>query len=430
MGSSAWRVGIGALAGVGGWRGMYARHRLDISVEDIAFGVLSYGWRLKREKLEGEVLRLCSLEEEGLVCFSVRSGWDLWLGAQGLWAGDEVLVSAVTHPDMVRIISEHGLRAVPVDIDPGTLTPRPCMLEAAFTPRTRVVLVAHLFGGHMDLGRVAKFARERGLLLVEDCAQAFKGLERMGDPLADVSMYSFGTLKTSTALGGAILRVRDREVLDRMRWIQASYPSQGWGGYLTKLLKVLGLVAVSRPGPYGLLARACRRLGSDLDALVSGVVRGFPPREPATMFLWRLRHRPSAPLLAMLSRRLRTFDGERLARRSSTGERFARRLRVVDLHPGQRSLQRTHWLFPVVVEDPEALVASLRQRGLDASQATSSIAVVEAPAGRTSAAEASLMMSGVVFLPVYPELPAQAFDVMAGLVNDCATRLAAESVAL
>jgi len=282
----------------------------------------------------------------------------------------------------------------------------------------------------MDLGGVAKFARERGLLLVEDCAQAFKGLERMGDPLADVSMYSFGTLKTSTALGGAILRVRDREVLDRMRWIQASYPSQGRREYLKKLLKVLGLVAVSRPGLYGLLARACRQLGSDLDALVSGVVRGFPPREPATMFLWRLRHRPSAPLLAMLSRRLRTFDGERLARRASTGERFARRLRVADLHPGQRSLQRTHWLFPVVVEDPEALVASLRRRGLDASQATSSIAVVEAPTGRTSPAEASLLMSGVVFLPVYPELPAQAFDVMARLVNDCAARVAAESVAL
>jgi perosamine synthetase len=124
-----------------------------------------------------------------------------------------------------------------------------------------------------------------------------------------------------------------------------------------------------------------------------------------------------------------TFDGARLAQRASTGERFARRLRVGDLHPGQRSLQRTHWLFPVVVEDPEALVASLRRCGLDASQATSSIAVVEAFAGRSSPAEASLMMSGVVFLPVYPELPSQAFDVMVELVNDCAARVAPESVA-
>jgi perosamine synthetase len=379
--------------------------------------------------MEGEVLRLCSLEEEGLVCFSARSGWDLWLGAQGLRVGDEVLVSAVTHPDMVRIISEHGLRAVPVDIDPETLAP-PCKLEAALTPRTRVVLVAHLFGGRMDLGVVAKFARERGLLLVEDCAQAFQGPERIGDAAADVSMYSFGTLKTSTALGGAVLRVRDRGVLGRMRGIQASYPTQGRGGYLKKLLKVLALVAASRPRPYGLLTRACTRFGPDLDALVGGVVCGFPPHEVAATFLGHLRQRPSAPLLAMLSRRLRTFDGERLARRTSTGERFRRRLRVVDLHPGQRSLQRTHWLFPVVVEDPEALVASLRRRGLDASQATSSIAVVEAPTGCSSPGEASLMMSGVVFMPMYPELPSQAFDIMAGLVNDCAAHVAAESVAL
>ena len=252
----------------------------------------------------------------------------------------------------------------------------------------------------------------------------------MGDSAADVSMYSFGTLKTSTALGGAVLRVRDREVLGRMRGIQAPYPFQDRGGYLKKLLKVLGLVAVSRPRPYSLLAGACTRLESDLDALVNGVVRGSPPREPAATFFRRLRHRPSAPLLAMLSRRLRTFDRERLARRASSGERFASGLRVVDLHPGRHSLHRTHWLFPVVVADLEALSVGLRRHGLDTSQATSSIAVVEAPAGRSSSTEASLMMSGVVFRPVYPELPSQAFDVMAGLVNDCAARGAIGSVAL
>jgi perosamine synthetase len=148
------------------------------------------------------------------------------------------------------------------------------------------------------------------------------------------------------------------------------------------------------------------------------------------MFFRRLRQRPSAPLLAMLSRRLRTFDGKRLARRASSGERFASRLRAGDLNPGRYSLKRTHLLFPVIVADPGALILGLRRHGLDASQATSSIAVVEAPPGRSSPAEASLMMSGVVFLPVYPELPSQAFDVMAGLVNDCVAAGAFESVTL
>ena len=430
MGSSGWEIDFGTRAKVGGWSGVYARHRLDLSLEEISFGVLSCVRPWRRERLEAEVLRRCSVEDEGLVCFSVRSGWDLWLGAQGLRAGDEVLLSAVTHPDMVRIIRRHGLRAVPVDIDPETLAPRPLMLEAAFTARTRVVLVAHLFGGCMDLSEVARFARERGLLLVEDCAQSFQGPEKMGDPAADVSMYSFGTLKTSTALGGAVLRVRDKEVLSRMREVQASYPLQGRGKYLKKLLTVHCLVFVSRPCPYGLLMRACAWLGFDLDTVVAGVVRGFPSRGPDSTFFRRLRHRPSTPLLALLCRRLRTFDGKRLARRASAGERFARRLRAGDLHPGRHSLQRSHWLFPVVVEDPGALIEGLRRHGLDASQATSSIAVVEAPAGRSSPAEASLMMSGVVFLPVYPELPSQALDVMAGLVNDDAGRGAVDSVAL
>src|SRR5918997_1432875 len=106
----------------------------------------------------------------------------------GVSGGDEVLVSAITHPDMVRIILGHGLRAVPVDIEPETLAPRPEALEAAVTPRTRVLLLAHLFGGRMDLGPLARFARRHGLLLVEDCAQAFQGPERMRDPATDVSM--------------------------------------------------------------------------------------------------------------------------------------------------------------------------------------------------------------------------------------------------
>lgn len=409
---------------------VHARHRLDLPSKDILFGLLSCIRPWRRERLEAEILRLCSAKDEGLVCFSVRSGWDLWLRAQGLRAGDEVVVSAVTHPDMVRIIRAHGLRAVPVDIDLETLAPRPGMLEAVLTPRTRVVLVAHLFGGRMDLGPTVRFAREHGLLLVEDCAQAFQGPDAVGDPTADVSMYSFGTLKTSTAMGGAIFRVHDRGVLRGMRGLQRAYPVQRRDLYLNKLLRALGLALVTSPLPYGLFVRACAWLESDIDALVNGAVRAFPPRESDATFFRRLRHRPSAPLLAMLRRRLMTFDSERLSRRVSAGERFARRLRVATVHPGWRGLQRTHWLFPVVVRDPEALILGLRDRGLDASQATSSIAVVEAQTGRFSPAEASLMMSDVVFLPVDPGLPSQALDVMVDLVNDSSAGGEAERVAV
>ena len=405
-------------SGVGTGLGLYARHRLDLTPRDIFFGVLTCCQLWRRDLLESEALGLCSIEVDGLVCYSVRSGWDLWLGVLRLRAGDEVLVSAVTHPDMVRIIRGHGLRAVPVDIDLRTLAPHPSALEAALTPRSRVLLVAHLFGGRMDLDPVAGFARDHGLTLVEDCAQAFQGPEWVGDPAADVSMYSFGTLKTSTALGGAVLRVRNKEILQRMREVHEEYALQHRTRYAKKLLKALALLAVSRPGPYGFISRACARLGSDIDALVEGAVRAFPLQEPERVFLRRLRQRPCAPLLAMLSRRLRTFDRRRLAGRAAAGERVAHGLRLADAHPGGWSRRRTHWLFPVVVPDPASLVEDLRQRAVDASQATSSIAVVEAPAEHSPPTDALRMMSGIVFLPVYPDLPPQIFDVMGEVVND------------
>jgi len=363
-----------------------------------------------------------------MVCLSVRSGWDLWLRALGLRPGDEVLVSAVTHPDMVKVLRGHGLCAVPVDLDPETLAPSFEALEAALTPRARVLLVAHLFGGHMDLEPVARFAREHGLLLVEDCAQAFRGPDLMGHPAADVSMYSFGTLKTSTALGGAVLRVRDQEVVRRMRRLQGNYPVQRRSEYAAKLIQVLCLLTFSRPWPYGCLAWACDWLGSDLDALLNGVVRAFPPGEPVEILFRRLRRRPSTPLLSVLARRLRTFDGVRLARRSAVGERAARDLRWTVEHPGRGSSHRTHWLFPVVVSRPEDLVTSLRRHGVDASRATSSIAVVEAPAGRTTPTRATRMMSGIVFLPFYPELPMRVLERVIGIVNGSGARDAEDLV--
>ena len=81
------------------------------------------------------------------MCFSVRSGLDLLLGALDEELGGEVIVFAVTHPDMVRLIEGHGLRAVPLDLAPSTLEPRIELLEAALSPRTRAVMVAQLFVG-------------------------------------------------------------------------------------------------------------------------------------------------------------------------------------------------------------------------------------------------------------------------------------------
>ena len=387
---------------------VYPRHRLDVSIRDLLFGLTACIWASRRRRLVADVAWFFPPREDALVCLSVRSGVDLLLGALAVQPGDEVLVSAVTHPNMVRIIHRHGLRTIPVDLDAATLRPRIVLLEGALSPRTRVVLVAHLFGGRFDLGPVVAFTRRHGLLLIEDCAQAFRGPPDVGDTLADVSTFSFDPIKTASAVGGAVLCVRDADLLQRMRYAQDRWPVQSRFHYVGRLLKALCLVLLERPLAYGLLARLCALSGRDLDELVNGAVRAFPTSGWADEdLLKKIRRQPSAPLLALLARRLRTFDASRLARRATVGEHLARCLPSTVRHPGRLAASSTHWLSAVEASDPEGLVSALRQRRFDASRVTSSIAPVPAPADllRCEPESANRMMSHLVFLPVYPELP-------------------------
>ena len=381
-------------------RTLRPRLRLDVSMRNLLSPLTSL--LEPRRSLEGRVLKAWAGADDGLVCLSVRSAFDLLLQGLALEPGDEVAVSAITHPDMIRVLEAHGLRALPVDLDPETLAPRTDLLEHAITPHTRAVLVAHLFGSRVDLGALAEVARQHGLLLVEDCAQSFSGPASVGDPVADVSLFSFGPIKPATALGGALVRVRDPLLRARMRALQNTWPVQPRREYGARVLKFLGLLFLARPRIYWLFARVLEMLGRNLDTVVNSAVRGFPGSD----FLERIRRRPSGPLLALLEQRLLTFDTGRVEARARLGEQVAGRLPPSVHHPGGRALDRTHWLFPIVTEDRSSAVASLRSAGFDAAAATSSIAVVEPPHDRPDlvARAAQRIIDDVVFLPVYPEL--------------------------
>ena len=256
---------------------------------------------------------------DGLACLSVRSGLDLLLRTLDYSPGTEVLVSAITIRDIVRIIEHHGLTPVPVDIDMRTLTLNVDSLRRAAGPGSRVLLVAHLFGSRMPLDEVGRFARDRGLLLVEDCAQSFTGLEYRGHEAADVSLFSFGPLKTSSALGGALLRVKDAALLGRMKSLHATYPVQGRGRYLKRVLRFGAVRLVMQPLPYTTLCAACRALGRNHDELLNQAIRGFSG--PA--FFRNIRHQPSRALLALLWRRL-TAPTSRVPRRIEAAQAFER----------------------------------------------------------------------------------------------------------
>jgi len=136
-----------------------------------------------------------------LSAFTVRTGFDLCLGALGLPAGNEILMSALTIKEMVNIAKHHGLVPIPLDIESGTMAPEIATIEAAITERTRAIVIAHLFGTRMPMGPVIELAKKHGILVIEDCAQGFTGQDYTGHPETDVAMFSFGSIKTMTGAG-------------------------------------------------------------------------------------------------------------------------------------------------------------------------------------------------------------------------------------
>jgi perosamine synthetase len=392
---------------------MWVRKRLDIGWGDLAFAILRCFRSQDAEQTQRRIEQFWSAAGDALTCLSVRTGFDLLLGALKFPPKSEILISALTIPDMVRIIEDHGLVPVPLDLDLATMAPRPESLHRAITPATRAIVVAHLFGGQVAMEPLLELARRHQLLLIEDCAQAFTAGQYRGHPQADASMFSFGPIKTATALGGAVLCVRRPEVLEQMRIAQADYPAQSRWFCVRRLLKYSFLKALSPRLICGAIISVCQAIGYDYDRMINGAVRGFAGAD----FLRRIRHRPSGPLLALLERRLRTYDVQRLAERAQRGELLARMLGPHMQCPGVQYRAHTHWVFPILAADPHQAVDVLRAAGFDATQGQS-MCVVVAPADRPQlqpcAAEDALRR--IVYLPIYPEISLAAVSRMADAV--------------
>ncbi len=154
-----------------------------------------------------------------LYCHAARTAFDLLLRALELPPGSEVLISAITIPDMVAIIRSHRLVPVSVDLEVADLTPRIDALYRAVTPNARMLVVTHLFGGRFDSAPFVAFARQHDLILVEDRAQSFNGTSECSVSEAHVALYSFGPIKTCTAMGGSLAVGRDGWLLRTMRKI-------------------------------------------------------------------------------------------------------------------------------------------------------------------------------------------------------------------
>ena len=146
------------------------------------------------------------------------------LEALELPPGSEVIVPSLLVPEVVAVILAAGLEPVIVDVDPDTFGP--ATVEEAITPATRAILPVHIFGTPCAVDALEALAAERGLLLLEDAAQAV-GATVSGRAVGSfglVSTVSLGQLKNvSTLLGGAVL-TDDDGLAASMRAAAAAWP--------------------------------------------------------------------------------------------------------------------------------------------------------------------------------------------------------------
>ena len=91
-----------------------------------------------------------------------------------------------------------------------------------------------------------------------------------------MAMFSFGTIKTARAGGGAVLRVRDEELVNMMRVAQAGYPLQRLPALVIKLGRIACLKFLGYCNIYGLFRWFCEVLHIDADLVLSRGTRAFP----------------------------------------------------------------------------------------------------------------------------------------------------------
>jgi dTDP-4-amino-4,6-dideoxygalactose transaminase len=159
---------------------VYSRLRLHISFVELAASLFSFFYFSNQEQHIRKIQSFWKIDKEVLVTFSVRTSLDLFLQALNLETGSEVLMSAINIQDMVEIIKRHHLVPVPIDLHLDTLAPDIKLLEKLISSKSRVFIVAHLFGSITDLEPYAKLCQQHQILLVEDCAQAFAGKKYCG----------------------------------------------------------------------------------------------------------------------------------------------------------------------------------------------------------------------------------------------------------
>jgi perosamine synthetase len=143
---------------------------------------------------------------------------DLAFEALNLSPGDEVILPNFTIISCLSAVVRSGAKPILIDVDPITWNMTLQAVETAFTPKTKAVLVVHIYGLPAPVDEIANFCRTNDVFLVEDAAEAH-GITINGRPcgsFGDVSTFSFYANKHVTSGEGGAICTNSRDIYDRV----------------------------------------------------------------------------------------------------------------------------------------------------------------------------------------------------------------------
>jgi perosamine synthetase len=213
----------------------------------------------------------------------------LALLAAGIGPGDEVLVPSLTFVATANAVRYVGATPVFVDILPNYWGIDPDQVSQKITAKTRAIIPVHLYGHPVEMDSIIEIARENGLSVIEDAAEAH-GATYKGRPvgaLGTAGIFSFFGNKIMTTGEGGMLVTNDALVAERARQfrdhgsdpeIRYWHPVIGYNYRMTNLQAALGLAQLEQLD--GFLAR--KREIADLYHRILGAVPGLVPQSEET----------------------------------------------------------------------------------------------------------------------------------------------------
>ncbi|MDP1979006.1 MAG: DegT/DnrJ/EryC1/StrS family aminotransferase [Undibacterium sp.] len=265
--------------------------------------VLDSGWFIQGKQLEAfeaEYAAYCGSQ----YCVGVGNGMDalhLILRAYGIGEGDEVIVPSNTYIASWLAVSYAGATPVAVEPDLATYNIDPAKIAAAITPRSKAIMVVHLYGQIADMDPILAIAHEHGLKVIEDAAQShgatYKG--RVSGGLGDAAAHSFYPGKNLGALGDAGgVTTNDAELAKQLKVLrnygsQIKYHNQvkGYNSRLDELQAALLRVKLHRLDGWNIQRRAlAQQYHEGLKDLPGLVIPFVPEWSEPVWHIYAVRH--------------------------------------------------------------------------------------------------------------------------------------------